>query len=246
MAMLDDLRFRLRALFDRNAMEEELHEELRFHFEHAVEKYRRSGMSEEEAKRQARITFGGHEQVKEDCRDARGTSFLETSMQDVRYAARQLLAHPAFAAVMMLTLALSIGANSAIFSVIDSVLIRSLPYPRADRLAYVYLSNPEYPKFPLNPWDFRDYRARNKTFESMAAMTRGDLQLSGGAGRPVMLHGFHVTSGYFHVLGLQPVLGREFDEKAELTGNGRQVILSNQVWRSQFGAAANIVGRTIT
>ncbi len=246
MSMLSDLRFRLRALFRRDAMESELNDELQFHFDHEVEKLKRAGLSEEAARRRARQLFGGHAQVMEDCREARGTNFLETLGQDVRYAGRQLLTHPAFAVVMVLTLGLSIGANSAIFSVINSVLIQSLPYPQPNRLAYVFLSNAQYPKFPLNPFDFRDFRTRNKSFESMAAMTRGDLQLSGGGARPVMLHGFHITSGYFHVLGLQPQLGREFDEKAELPGNQQQVILSDRLWRSQFGADLNIVGRAIT
>lgn len=246
MSMLSDLRFRLRALFNRDAMEAELDDELQFHFDHEVEKLRRAGLSEEEARRRARQLFGGHAQVTEDCREARGTNFVETLLQDVRYAGRQLLTHPAFAVVMVLTLGLSIGANSAIFSVIDSVLIQSLPYPQPGRLLYVYLSSAVYPKFPLNPFDFRDFRTRNKSFESMAAMTRGDLQLSGGGSRPVMLHGFRITSGYFHVLGLQPQLGREFDEKAELPGNEQQVILSDRLWRSQFGADPKLVGHAIT
>lgn len=244
--MLNDLRFRLRALFRRTTVEQELSDELRFHFEREVEKLKKSGLAEEEAKRRARVAFGGHEQIKEDCREARGTSFLETSLQDLRYGLRQLWINPTFAAVMILTLALSIGANSAIFSVIDGVLIRSLPYPHPDRIVRIFLSNQDYPKFPLNPFDFRDYRTRSKSFDSLAAFTRGDLQLSGASGEPVRLNGFQVTSGYFRVLGLRPALGREFDGKAELPGNGQQVILSDRVWRSRFGAARDVLGRKIT
>jgi predicted permease len=227
-------------------VEQELSDELRFHFEHEVEKYRKAGMSEEEARRRARLAFGGQEQIKEDCRETRGTSFIENAMQDVRYAVRQLWANPTFAAVIILTLALSIGANSAIFSVIDSVLIKPLPYPRANQIVRIFLSNTTYPKFPLNPWDFRDYRTRSKSFEALAAFTRGDLQLSGGSGAPVRLNGFEITSGYFRVLGVNPELGREFDEKAELPGNYKQVILSDRLWRERFGAAPDIVGRKIT
>jgi hypothetical protein len=205
--MLSDLLYRLRVLFRRSAVETELDEELLFHFEKEVEKYRRAGMSEEEARRRARMVFGGQEQVKEDCREARGTSFIEATIQDIRYAARQLAGHPTFAVVIILTLALSIGANSAIFSVIDSVLIKSLPYRQPERLVRIFLTDPAYPKFPLNPFDFRDYRARSKSFESMAAITRDDLQLSGGSGAPVKLNGFRVTAGYFHVLGLTPEIG---------------------------------------
>lgn len=145
----------------------------------------------------------------------------------------------------MLTLALSIGANSAIFSVIDSVLIKPLPYRQPEKLVRIFLTNDVFPKFPLNPFDFRDFRARSKSFDSMAAFTRADLQLS-GSGEPIRLHGIATTSGYFHVLGLTPQLGREFDPKAEIPGNGQQVILSDRIWRSRFGAAEDILGRKLT
>jgi len=243
--MWNDLRFRLRGLLRRHAVETELNEELRFHFDHEVEKHKRSGMSDEEAKRRARLSFGGHEQVKEDCRKAHGTSLIENTLQDARYAIRQLRANPTFTIVITLTLALSIGANSAIFSVIHGVLLKSLPYEEPGRLVRIFLSNSSYPKFPLNPFDFRDFRTRNKSFDSMAAFTRGDVQLS-GTGEPVRLNAFGITSGYFHVLGLQPQLGREFDEKAEVTGNGQQIILSDRLWRTRFDAAPDIVGRKIT
>ena len=134
---------------------------------------------------------------------------------------------------MIVTLALSIGANSAIFSVINGVLLKRLPYREPDRLVRIFLSSPEYPKFPLNPFDFLDFRARNHSFDSIAAFTRGDVQLSGD-GEPVRLNGFGITSGYFRVLGLQPELGREFDFQAEIPGNGLQVILSDRVWRTRL------------
>ena len=243
--MWNDLRFRLRGLFRREVVETELNEELRFHFDNEVEKYKRSGMSTEEAKRRARLSFGGHEQIKEDIREARGTSFIDNTLQDLGYAVRQLRANPTFAIVITLTLALSIGANSAIFSVIHGVLLKTLPYPEPDRLVRVFLSNAAYPRFPLNPFDFRDFRSRNQSFESLAAFTRGDVQLA-GSGEPVRLNGFGITSGYFHTLGLQPQLGHEFDEKAEIPGNGLQIILSDRLWRTRFDAAPDIIGRKIT
>ncbi|HEY3707392.1 MAG TPA: ABC transporter permease, partial [Terracidiphilus sp.] len=243
--MLDDLRYRTRALLHHKLVEGELDEEIRFHFDRQVEKLMRSGMSEQDARREARLRFGGHEQVKEDCRDARGTSFIELTIDDAKYAVRQLWANPTFALVMIVTLALSIGANSAIFSVINGVLLKSLPYAEPEHLTRIFLSSHEYPKFPLNPWDFLDFRARNHSFESMAAFTRGDVQLS-GEGEPVKLNGFGITSGYFRVLGLHPQLGREFDFQAEVPGNGLQVILSDRVWRTRFGADPHIVGRKVT
>src|SRR5690348_17282583 len=125
-------------------------------------------MSEQEARRRTRLVFGGHEQVKEDCREARGTSFVENARQDLRYAARQLRTNATFAVVIVLTLALSIGANSAIFSVIHGVLIQPLPYHQPENLVRVFFTNPAFPKFPLNPFDFRDFRARNKSFDGLA------------------------------------------------------------------------------
>src|ERR1700734_2871542 len=237
--MLNDLRFRLRALFRRKKIETELDDELRFHFEHEVEKYKLSGMTQEEATRQARLSFGGQEQVKEDCRDANGTSFIADTVQDIRYAVRQLAGNPVFAAVIVLTLALSIGANRASFSVIDSVLLKSLPYRQPERIARIFLTSDESPKFPLNPFDFRDFRTRSKSFASLAAFTRGDRQLSGNSGEPEHLNGFRVTSGYFRVLGLHPQLGHEFDEKAEIPGNELQVILSDR-----YGARNSVRRRT--
>lgn len=244
--MLSDLRYRLRALFRRDTVETELDQELHFHFEKEVEKYMRSGLTEEEARRQARLAFGGNSQIKEDCREARGTGFIETTLQDVRYTLRQLRENPVFAAVMILTLALSIGANSAIFSVIDSVLLHSLPYRQPEKLTRIFMTSDAFPRFALNPFDFRDMRARNRSFESMAAYNRTDMQLAGNSGDPIRVNGFRITAGFFHVLGLEPELGREFDRDAEIHGNELQVILSDRLWRTQFGADPKSIGRKVT
>jgi len=244
--MLNDLLYRLRALFGRAGMEAELDDELRFHFEREVEKYVKAGMSEDEARRRARMAFGGQEQMKEDCRDARGTSWLEQTVQDARYALRQLWASKTFAVTMILTLALAIGANSAIFSVVENVLIRPLAYPRADRMVRLFLSSPAFPRFPLNPWDFHDYRDRSRSFASLAAFSRSDMQLSGDTARPEMLNGFEITAGYFETLGVRPELGHEFDRSNEVPNSARQSIISDRLWRTRFGAAADIIGKKIT
>ena len=170
---------------------------------------------------------------------------MDTIWKDVRYAVRTLAKAPGFAVIVVLTMALGIGANSAIFSVIQGVLLRPLPYPQPDRLMRVYFNSDTQPKFPLNPYDFRDFRTRNHTFEGMAAMVRQDMQLS-GAGEPVRLHVFHVTSDYFRVLGLSPARGREFHDEDELPNHGQQAILSDRMWRTQFSSDPNIVGRTLT
>src|ERR1700677_978298 len=235
---------KLSLLFARKRFRGELDEEMAFHREQAEREFVASGMGAEAARYAAMRQFGNVTRVKEKSHEEVGFSF-ESLVQDVRYALRQLGMNPGFTAVITLTLALSIGAISAIFSVIEGVLLKPLPYPHSEQIVRLFLSSPEYPKFPLNPFDFLDFRARNKSFESMAALTRSDVQLS-GSGEPQELSGFRVTSGYFRVLGLKPKLGREFDFNSEIPGNGQQVILSSRLWRTRFDASPDIVGRKIT
>jgi predicted permease len=235
---------KLSILFGRRRFANDLDEEMRFHREQAEREFIAGGMALEAARYAAMRQFGNTTRVNEKSHEAVGFSF-ESVIQDVRYALRQLVSNPGFTAVITLTLALSIGANSAIFSVIDGVLLKPLPYPHSEQIVRLFLSSAEYPKFPLNRFDFLDFRARNKSFQSMAAYTRGDVQLS-GTGEPVELGGFGITSGFFRVLGLKPELGREFDWNAEIPGNDLQVILSDRLWRTRFGAAPDIIGRTIT
>lgn len=236
---------RLRTLAHRRRVEEDLDRELRFHLEQQTAENLAMGMPPAAARSAALRKLGGVTQIQEECRDMRRTNYIENLWRDLRYGLRMLGANPAFTAVTVLTLALSIGANSAIFSVIDGVLLRPLPYPEAGRLARVFFHNANWPKFPLNPFDFRDFRARLQSFESIAGFTRGDLQLS-GAGRPERFTGFQITAGYFHTLGLRPARGREFNASDEIPGNGRSVILSDRLWRNRFAADPHILGRKIT
>ena len=231
----DIVRLRLRSLARRNRVEEDLDKELRFHLDQQVAENLAAGMPPAEARRAAIRKLGGVAQIQEECRDMRRTDYIENLWHDLHYAMRMLAKSPGFTVVIVLTLALSIGANSAIFSVIDGVMLRPLPYPEADRIVRVFFHSATYPKFPLNPFDFRDFRARNRSFDSLAGFTRGDMQLS-GAGRPERFAGFQVTAGYFHVLGLHPARGHEFNTNDELPGNGRLVILSDRLWRSRFAA----------
>jgi len=226
-------------------MESELDKELRYHVERQTEENVAAGMSAREAREAASRMFGEVTQIEEECRDMRQTQYLENFVQDVRYAARMLSKSSVFTVVIVLTLALSIGANSAIFSVVHGVLLRPLPYPQPERIARVFYRSTSYPKFPLNPWDFLDFRARNRSFENFAMYTHADVQLSGTGSDPVKLSAFRISSGYFRVLGVQPVRGREFDFSEERKGNGNVVILSDRVWRNQFGAAPDILGRKV-
>lgn len=241
----DIVRMRFRSLVKRQRVESELDREMRYHLERQVEENIAAGMNAREAREAASRMFGGVSQIEEACRDMRRTQYLENFLQDLRYAVRMLGKSPAFAVAIVLTLALSIGANSAIFSVIDGVLLKPLPYPQAERIARVFYRSEEYAKFPMNPWDFLDFRARNRSFENFAMYTHADVQLSGTGSDPVKLSAFRISSGYFRVLGVQPARGREFDFSEERPGNGNVVILSDRIWRNQFGAAADILGRKV-
>jgi predicted permease len=241
----DIVRMRLRSLARRQRVEEDLDKELRFHLEQQLEENLAAGMPPAEARRAALRKLGGVTQIQEECRDMRRTDYIENFWRDLRYALRALRKNPGFTVVIVLTLALAIGANSAIFSVIDGVLLRPLPYPEANRIVRVFFHSASYAKFPLNPFDFRDFRRLIRSFESLAGFTRADLQLS-GTGQPERFTGFAVTAGFFHVLGLHPARGHEFNANAEIPGNEQQVILSDRLWRNRFAADPNIVGRKIT
>jgi predicted permease len=244
--LLDIFLLRVRSLAGRTQVERELDRELSFHLDQLTEENIARGMSPSDARAGAKRSLGGVSQIQESCRDMRRTNHIETLWNDLRYAIRTLGRTPGFTIVIVLTLALSIGANSAIFSVIQGVLLRPLPFAQPDRLVRVYFQSDSQPKFPLNPNDFRDFRERTRTFESLAAMTRHDVQLSGSSADPVMLRGFLVTAGYFGTLGLKPARGRDFTTGDEMAERGRLAILSDRLWRSRFSADPNILGHTIT
>ena len=169
---------------------------------------------------------------------------LHTLRNDVRYAIRLLRRSPGFAAATILTLALSIGANAAIFSAVQGVLISPLPYPEPDRLVRLFEEAPATPHFPMAPADFRDYRAELQTFEGLAAYLRADLQL-GDAARPEHLRGMQVTAGFFKLLGYQPLFGREFELDDELPGRNEVVVLSHGLWLRRFDGDRSVIGRSV-
>jgi len=241
-----DLTFRLQALFRRSRVEGEMEEELRAHIERRAEDLMHQGVSRAVAERQARLEFGGYQRFKEEIREALGTHMLETILQDVRYGLRMLRKAPGFTAVAVLTLALGIGANTAIFSVVDAVLLRPLPYPQPDKLMMVHQVLPakgvsgagmSYP-------NFQDWARGARSFEELTGMRATEFALS-GAGEARSVVGGAVTSGYFPMFRVKPAIGRLLAPSDDAPGAAAVVVLSGRLWQSQFGGDPGIVGKTI-
>jgi len=243
--MLHDLLFRLRSLFRRQAAETELDDELRFHIEHHIEKYMKSGLTREEAMRRARVGFGGFDQVKEECRDARGVRFLEILFQDVRFALRMLTKSPGFTAIAVLTLALGIGANTAIFSVVNGVLLRKLPYTDADRLVWADEYWPRINDEVVPDPDYTNWKLNNQDFEALAAFDSGSQINLTGAGEPERIESVLVTANFLQVLGVHLSLGRDFRTEEAQPGAKFVAILSDGLWRRKFGAEPQVLGKSI-
>ncbi len=166
-------------------------------------------------------------------------------MNDLKFAFRQLLKNPGFTAVAVLTLALGIGANTAIFSVVYGVLLKPLPYREPEQLIRVFESSAGQPKFPMSAGDFQDYRAQNSTLAGLALYTRLDLELSMDD-QPELLSALRVTSGFFDVLGVKPMLGREFRREDEAPDNHHSIILSHGLWQRRFHSNPEVLGKPVT
>jgi putative ABC transport system permease protein len=247
------LPLRLRSLFERQQVEQELNDEFRDHLERLVQQHVVQGLSPEQARQAALREMDGLEQRKEECRDARGVNFIEHFLQDVRFGGRVLRKNPGFTLVAVLALALGIGANSAIFSVVYGVLLRPLPFPDADRLALVYMhfspQNMEHGNISIA--DFLDWRAQNRSFEEpalfavagVAQLRRFDIT---GAGEPEQVRGSAVTAGFFPALRVNARLGRLFLPGEDAAGGEHKVVLSESLWRRRFGSRSDAIGQSIT
>ncbi|MGD0627789.1 MAG: ABC transporter permease [Terracidiphilus sp.] len=241
--MISDLFIRLRSLFLRTAVEGELDEELRFHLENQVEKYIRSGLTCEEAMRRARIEFGGLDQVKEHCREARGITFVENLVQDLRYGLRMLRKSPGFTAVAVVTLALGIGANAVVFSLVDALLFKPMNVPGGQN---VYTIENSHGGFPSQSYpDYVDLRDRNRTFNGMLVCEISTAGLdTDGNPAPVWL--YTASGNYFDVLRVQPYLGRFFHATDEHGPNSAPyIVLSYAYWSSHFQSDRGAVGRVV-
>jgi putative ABC transport system permease protein len=245
MALLRKLLAGMNAMLRKRRVEQEMDEELRTYFEEAVEHGVKCGMSREEAVRAARMRLGGFENVKDAVRDVSWESTVESLGQDLRYGARQLLRSPGFTVVAVLALALGIGANTAIFSVVNAVLIARLPFERAERLAMVWEKIPRTGHTNVvNPANFLEWQARNHSFEKMAALIAWPSSLAGD-GEPEQVDGMYVSEGFFEILGVRPVAGRWFTAQEDQPGPDRVVMLGEGLWRRRYGAARDILGRKI-
>jgi putative ABC transport system permease protein len=207
------------------------------------------GMSREAARAAAVRKFGNETKVREDIYKMNSVGFLETLWQDMRYAARMLRKSPGYAAVAIFTLALGIGANTTVFSVINAVLLRPLPYPRADRLALLWkvdVHDTQGTNVTSAP-DFHDWQRGTDAFESMAIFDSGGTgyNLSESGGDPERVSGLRVSSQFFDVLGVRPMLGRSFRPEEEIAGRDHEVVLSYPLWTRRYKQDREIVGKTI-
>ena len=246
MTLWNRLRSWLHATLRRSTLEREMDTELRFHVEAHAEELVRQGVPRQEALRRARLAFGGIERVKEEGREARGVGMLDEWRQDLRYAVRVLRKSPGFAAVAILTLALGIGANTAIFSVVNAVLLSPLPYAEAGRLVLVKEVLPKASSVPfdVSAPDIAQIQKLNHVFERLAGFRVWTYEFSGN-GEPQRVTADRVGSEFFRVLGVQPILGRGFltDEEAE----GHQVaILSYGFWQRRFAGRRDVLGQTFS
>jgi len=245
--MLSDLLYRLRSLLRRSDVERELSEELRFHYESHVEKGMRAGLTRQESILRARLAVGAEDEVREECRDARGVGWIESVAADLRHAARGLAKAPAFTAVVVLSLAIGIGANSAIFSLMDALLWRLLPIQDPQGL---YMVGTRYDDGVGYGFTYRDYQliaANSPWFQGVAAFGAVSLSVNAGGAAEPSSPGQLVTGTYFSLLGVKAAAGRTLGpEDDRLPGGHPVVMISHAYWERRFASDPSIVGRTIT
>jgi putative ABC transport system permease protein len=242
---------RLFGLFDHRRREREIAEELESHLAMHIEDNLRAGMSPEEAQRRALIKLGGLTLTKELQREQRGLPMLETLLQDLRFGARMLMKQPGFTLIAIVTLALGIGANTAIFSVVNGVLFRPLPYYEPERLVMMWAEQPiqqaqlGVTDYSVTNADFVDWRNQNQVFEQMAAMYghRGNLM---GGGEPESVAVLNASSSLFPLLNARLAVGRAFLPEEDRAGAERVVVLSHGLWLQRYGADPQLIGQKIT
>jgi putative ABC transport system permease protein len=242
------LRTRLRSLVGSDKADQDLDDELRFHLDQAAAEAEAKGLSPEEARRAARLTLGGVEQRKEECREARGLGFVRTFGRDLRFATRLIRRRPGFSAVAIATLAVGIGANTAAFSIVNGVLLQPLPFPESHRLLMLSSAPAGVAWRGLPVGLFEDtylaFERSTSLFEDVALFATTPA-VATGIGEPSRVTLATVTPELFDVLRVRPALGRGLDGTGGSAQGDPAVIISDAYWRSQFGADPGVVGRTL-
>ena len=243
MKWLNILAARLRALVRRDAVLNDIDEEMRAHLEMEIEANRELGMTPDEARISAAKSFGNVGSVRDLAYEVRGGGFMETLWQDLRYSGRMLVKYPGFTLIAVLTLGLGIGANTAIFSIVNAVLLRPFPYHAPEQLVtlgeFVPRGSVSYPNFV-------DWRAQSTVFDSVSAVRSNESYNFTGAGEPERLQGRLVSAGFFTLLGTKPLLGRDFAAEDDRPGANPTVVLSYPFWSRRFGNDPGIIGKQIT
>ena len=241
---------RLRSLFRHRQVERDLDDELQYHLERKIERYLEQGLTAEDARYAARRDMQGLEQQKESCRDARGVNGLEHLVQDVRYAARMLAKTPGFTAVAVATIALGIGASTAIFSVVNAVLLKPLPYPEPHGIVQLMMFSPVWAQG--KNWNgasapaFIIYREQKRAFQEIAAYDADarPMNLTGNE-TPEQLRAVHVSADYFRLFGAPVERGRTFSPDEDRPGGPHVVVISAGLWHRSFGGDPGLVGKAI-
>ena len=229
------------AMLGRTRMESEMDEEMRFHIAARAEDLVARGSTQDDALRQARLEFGAMNSAKEECRDAIGVSFVEKLMQDIHHGFRTMSKAPLFTAIMVIVLAIGIGANTAIFSVVNAVLLRPLAYRDSGRLVTILMNG----EGPVSVANYIDWRDQNHSFAAMGAADYWSPNLTESGSSPEHVKGLKVTQSLFPMLGVDPLLGRLFVEGEDKDGGDREVILSYGLWQRRFQGDRNVLGHTV-
>ena len=236
---------RCAAMFRRKKLDADLDDELGAHIDLAIAENRRNGMTAEQARTAALRAFGGVTQTRESYREQRGMAWIAAVVQDIRFGARMLVKNLGFTIVAVLTLALGIGGNTAIFSIVNGVLLNPLPFPHAGQLVAVHESKPNFARGSISYPNFLDWRRQNHSFSSMA-LARGYVFSLTGRGDAEQVMSEFVSADFFSVLELHPLMGRTFTAAEEQPGSTPVALISEGLWRRKFSAASNVLGQPIT
>jgi putative ABC transport system permease protein len=235
---------RVKTLVRRRELDRDLDDELQFHLAMREQKLREQGIAAEEAPYAARRQFGNVTQLKETSRELWGFHWLETFGQDLRYGLRQLKRNPGFTAVAVLTLTLGIGGNTAMFSVIDAVLLRPLPYRDSHQLVRIFSSSSLISAGPVSAWEFSEIKHQTNVFQDLALHSEWSAKLT-GPGDPAWAYRDEISPDVFRLLNVRPILGRTFLPEEAQQGRNHVALISESVWKSRFSGDPNVLGRGV-